>query len=138
MVRVVRPDADPEAVIEEARQQLAASCSRRRRRGRNGEGRNGSGEAPEAPEAFGSSDSSEAPDPHDAVPILEITPAPFEPEADSAPAELVSVALPSRRSRSAPVAAAAEVPAALVPAAETGSSEAGEPRRRRRLSSASG
>jgi ribonuclease E len=132
MVRVVRPDADPEAVIEEARQQLAANGSRRRRRGRNGEGRNGSGEAPEAPEAFASSDSSETPDPLDAVPILEITPAPFEPEADSAPAELVSVALPSRRARTAPVAAAAEVPAA-----ETGSSEAGEPRRRRRRSSAS-
>ena len=137
MVRVVRPDADPEAVIEEARQQLAASGSRRRRRGRNGEGRNGSGEAPEAPEAFASSDPSETPDPLDAVPILEITPAPFEPEADSAPAELVSVALPSRRARTAPVAAAAEVPAAVVPAAETGSSEAGEPRRRRRRSSAS-
>ncbi len=144
MVRVVRPDADPEAVIEEARQQLAASGSRRRRRGRNGEGRNGSGEAPEtsdASDAFEASDSSEAPDHHEVIPILEITPAPFEPEAVPAPAEPVAVALPSRRSsaRSTPVAAPVPVAAsAAPPAAEEAPSEAGEPRRRRRRSSASG
>ena len=147
MVRVVRPDADPEAVIEEARQQLAASGSRRRRRGRNGEGRNGSGEAPETPEAsdasdaFEASDSSEAPYHHEVIPILEITPAPFEPEAVPAPAEPVAVALPSRRSsaRSTPVAAPVPVAAsAAPPAAEEAPSEAGEPRRRRRRSSASG
>ena len=34
MVRVVRPGEDPEAVLEEARQQLAAAGPRRRRRGR--------------------------------------------------------------------------------------------------------
>ena len=46
VVRVVRPGADPESVLEEARQQLASSGSRRRRRGRgNGEGR---GAAPDA------------------------------------------------------------------------------------------
>ena len=40
LVRVVRPGADAEAVLEEARQQLAAAGSRRRRRGRGGsEGR---------------------------------------------------------------------------------------------------
>jgi ribonuclease E len=135
MVRVVRPDADPEAVIEEARQQLAASGTRRRRRGRSGEGRNGTAEAPEASEVFEVSDASEAPDHNDVVPILEITPAPFEPEDAPAPSELVSVALPSRRSpgRSAPLAAAA-----AVPVAEAGPGEAGEPRRRRRRSSAAG
>ncbi len=144
MVRVVRPDADPEAVIEEARQQLAASGSRRRRRGRNGEGRNGSAEATEsadvyeAPEA---QDVSAAPEHHEVIPILEITPAPFEPETAPGPAEVVSVALPSRRSsaRSTPVAAPVPVAAAAVPsAAEAAPSEAGEPRRRRRRSSASG
>ncbi len=150
MVRVVRPDADPETVIEEARQQLAASGTRRRRRGRNGEGRNGSAEATEASdlfeasdasEAFDTSESAEAPDHHEMVPILEITPAPFDVEAVSAPAELVSVALPSRRSssRSTPVAAPVPVAAAAAgPEAEAGSSDAGEPRRRRRRSSASG
>jgi ribonuclease E len=135
VVRVIRPDADPEAVIEEARQQLAASGTRRRRRGRSGEGRNGTAEAPEAFEVFEVSDASEAPDPHDVVPILEITPAPFEPEDAPALSEIVSVALPSRRSpvRSAPVAAAA-----ALPVAEAAPSEAGEPRRRRRRSSAAG
>ena len=45
MVRVVRPGEDAEAVLEEARQQLAANSNRRRRRGRGGRGtgRNGSG-----------------------------------------------------------------------------------------------
>jgi ribonuclease E len=38
MVRVVRPGEDPELVLEEARQQLASSGSRRRRRGRGGSG----------------------------------------------------------------------------------------------------
>ncbi|MEI6358958.1 MAG: Rne/Rng family ribonuclease [Synechococcus sp. ELA619] len=38
MVRVVRPGEDPELVLEEARQQLATSGSRRRRRGRGGSG----------------------------------------------------------------------------------------------------
>ena len=44
LVRVVRPGEDAEAVLEEARQQLAASAGRRRRRGRGGRGagRNGS------------------------------------------------------------------------------------------------
>ncbi len=143
MVRVVRPDADPEAVIEEARQQLAASGSRRRRRGRNGEGRSGIGEASEAAEVFDAPDvsvASEAPDHHEVIPILAITPAPFETEAVAEPAELVSVALPSRRSsaRSTPVAAPVPVAAAAVSSsAEAAPSEAGEPRRRRRRSSAS-
>ena len=38
MVRVVRPGEDSELVLEEARQQLASSGSRRRRRGRGGSG----------------------------------------------------------------------------------------------------
>ena len=44
LVRVVRPGEDAEAVLEDARQQLAASSGRRRRRGRGGRGsgRNGS------------------------------------------------------------------------------------------------
>jgi MFS family permease len=47
MVRVVRPGEDAEAVLDDARQQLAASGSRRRRRGRGGggEGRQSVGEA---------------------------------------------------------------------------------------------
>ncbi|PSB36884.1 Rne/Rng family ribonuclease [Aphanothece minutissima] len=148
MVRVVRPDADPEAVLEEARQQLAASGSRRRRRGRNGEGRNGTAdangmadapEAVESPAAAGAFDSPV----HEAIPILEITPAPFEPLPTAVPSELVTVAVPSRRSsgRSTPVAVAAPVPvaaAAAVPATDSPAADPGEPRRRRRRSSAAG
>lgn len=43
LVRVVRPGQDPEQVLEDARQQLAASGSRRRRRGRGGSGDGASG-----------------------------------------------------------------------------------------------
>ena len=48
MVRVVRPGDDADAVLEEARQQLAANAGRRRRRGRGGRGagRNGNGSSP--------------------------------------------------------------------------------------------
>jgi ribonuclease E len=153
MVRVVRPDADPEAVIEEARQQLAASGSRRRRRGRSGEGRNGLADtngladAPEAGESPAPSGAFDSPV-QEAIPILEITPAPFEPLPTSVPSELVTAAVPSRRSsgRSTPVAAASPVPAAApvavaaaaVPAADAAAAEPGEPRRRRRRSSAAG
>ncbi len=160
MVRVVRPDADPEAVLEEARQQLAASGSRRRRRGRNGEGRNGvadangmadtngMADAPEAAESPVVSGAFESPV-SEAIPILEITPAPFEPLPSPAPSEPVSVAVPSRRSSSRSTATAVPVPAvtaapvpveaaAAVPAADPAGADAGEPRRRRRRSSAAG
>ena len=110
VVRVVRPDADPEAVVEEARQQLAASAHRRRRRGRGGEGRNGSAEAESengsgrAAEALASSgaaaDTSQPPDQQDMAPILEITPAPFESEISPA-AAVVSGGV-TRRRRSTP------------------------------------
>ncbi len=125
MVRVVRPEADAAAVLEEARQQLAASGSRRRRRGRGGgEGRQGSFDAEPDSRSPGPSEG------QDMAPMLEITPAPFEPIASpEAPAPvfeaftIVDVAPPEE----APVAAVAV-------AEETG--EAGEPRRRRRRSSA--
>jgi ribonuclease E len=154
MVRVVRPDADPEAVLEEARQQLAASGSRRRRRGRNGEGRNGMADAngmADTQEAAASPAASavfDSPVP-EAIPILEITPAPFEPLPTPVPSEAVSVAVPSRRSSGrstpaavpAPVATAAPVAAvaaAAVTAADPAGADAAEPRRRRRRSSAAG
>ena len=43
LVRVVRPGEDADAVLEEARQQLAASAGRRRRRGARGGRGNGRG-----------------------------------------------------------------------------------------------
>ena len=108
LVRVVRPGEDSETVLAEARQQLAAAGGRRRRRGRGASDGSASFEAPSAAEA----------------PIaVEITPL-----ADPGPNEpVLTVALPSRERSAAQPAAAPEVEV-----------DDGEPRRRRRRSSASG
>jgi ribonuclease E len=112
IVRVVRPGQDAEAVLEEARQQLASSGTRRRRRGGRGNG-NGPGTQAPTDESPLASEASPAP--------VEITPLPqLEPEP------VVTVIVPS----SIP----AEVPAAAAAAAEEPEIE--EPRRRRRRSSA--
>ena len=145
VVRVVRPDADPEAVVEEARQQLAASSSRRRRRGRGGDGRNGSAEA-EGESSSGSVAESMAQDQQDIPPILEVTPVLFQAEDAPAPADVMSVPLPRRRRSSAGPAPVQEATApAVAVAAVSGGTEAeaesdlsAEPRRRRRRSSAAG
>ncbi|MFN5161728.1 MAG: Rne/Rng family ribonuclease [Cyanobacteriota bacterium] len=145
MVRVVRPDADADSVLEDARQQLAASSSRRRRRGRGGEGRSGEqGGSPEASAAVA------AP-----LPVVEITPLPLELPGVYSQPEVVTVEVPitprrASHSRSASAASAASVvPASLAvevsaaTAPETGvdggepADDSGEPRRRRRRSSAS-
>ena len=151
VVRVVRPGDDPEAVLEQARQQLAASGSRRRRRGRGGEARPGSlaeSMSESAPEANGHAPASPAPAPE---PMLTITPIPevpaaAAPEAGDSSTEEAAPVRRRRRSSSAvaePAASAEPVPGATVAAepfsgdgAETDGSA--EPRRRRRRSSASG
>jgi ribonuclease E len=117
VVRVVRPGTEPEAVLEEARQQLVSTASRRRRRGR------GSGDETRAA----------------ALAPSVSPPGPAETPAAAPVAVRVSqVSLP-------PVAADAVPAADLEPAAEpeavlaggNGSEdENGEPRRRRRRSSA--
>jgi ribonuclease E len=158
LVRVVRPGADPESVLEEARQQLAAVGSRRRRRGRGGsEGRgeaNGDsgsdrgGESSAFPAANGWGDQGLA-DGRDSMPVVEITPLPIEIPSSLPVAEVLTVEVPARRRRGASrttTSAIAEVPLltspeaapALVAAAdEEPADDAGEPRRRRRRSSAS-
>jgi ribonuclease E len=158
VVRVVRPGSDAEAVLEEARQQLAHNGSRRRRRGRGGEGRAG-GEGGDS--ALEDAASSEAPP----LPVASAVAA--QPAGETlmpavADSELVSVSLPGRRRRSSanPGAAAAlaeppppaESAAAPLPAEDSGAGGADsqpgseqtepalaeDPRRRRRRSSASG
>jgi len=119
MVRVVRPGDDADAVLEEARQQLAANAGRRRRRGRGGRGagRNGNGSSP----AETSAPSVITPPPADPqVPLMvEITPLEV-----TAPVETpVSVDA---------VSIVADVPSQEAPSAE----DTDEPRRRRRRSSA--
>jgi ribonuclease E len=146
---------DPEAVIEEARQQLASNGSRRRRRGRGGgEGR---GAGSESPSFEPSADNGSEHEVFAPIPIVEITPLPVA-AFEHSDAELVTVEVPVHRSsagrggarsgRVAPIKsepAAVATAVALEPQAATASepeaSEAddtGEPRRRRRRSSAAG
>jgi ribonuclease E len=116
IVRVVRPGQDAEAVLEEARQQLASSGARRRRRGGRGGG-NGNGHGAQAPTDAGPPASESAPAP------VEITPLPqLEPEP------VVTVIVPSR--------IPAEGPVEVTPQAAAVEPEIEEPRRRRRRSSA--
>jgi ribonuclease E len=125
VVRVVRPDADAEAVLEEARQQLASSGNRRRR-GRSGRG-GGSALAGTANGSFSprEPDTQEPEAPEERRPAtVEITPLPLQLE----PETIVTVSVPTRvqaESEPQPLAAAA-----------VESDEDGQPRRRRRRSSA--
>jgi ribonuclease E len=159
VVRVVRPGADAEQVLEEARQQLAASGSRRRRRGRGGEGRGGQGE--EGSVALGDAGHDGAIESEAGMPAPAVseeppgfTPVPLEPASDSPAEDSGRVPVPSRRRRrssSAPSEETAEPASgpdtaapvdAAAPPADSGDGAAddasAEPRRRRRRSSASG
>jgi len=141
VVRIVRPGSDPEAVLEEARQQLAASGSRRRRRGRGGgEGRQGSAEQ--------ASDQGADLDTLMEIPLVEITPLPLVLEESARPFETLTVDIPvhrgtgggrGQRAAAEPTAAHRQAAGAEPQDGETAaeSDASGEPRRRRRRSSAS-
>ncbi len=117
LVRVVRPGVDAETVLEEGRQQVAASGSRRRRRGRgNGESRSAVAESDSDGENGGATGSGVS------SAFEEFMPMPIEIPVTPAP-----VATPS----AAPLPVA--VTASGTPEAEE---ESTEPRRRRRRSSA--
>ena len=150
VVRIVRPGDDAAAVLEDARQQLASSGSRRRRRGRggSGEGRSGVATAEFAAEASAAEASGDAPAPrgangHGELPPTPVTITPLpSPGADDATdhREVLTVAVPvQRRTRSSATAAAAT--ATLEPEAPAAEAAepvgAADPRRRRRRSSAS-
>ncbi|MBM5800953.1 MAG: Rne/Rng family ribonuclease [Cyanobacteria bacterium K_DeepCast_35m_m2_023] len=135
MVRVVRPGDDAEAVIDEARQQLAANSGRRRRRGRGG------GDAPAADgsptEADGAVGSL-----RESLITVAITPLPV----DLPDEPLITVSVPSRASTAAQAVQQAEANGAPDPDAESvpqtadhdeAEADADAPRRRRRRSSAS-
>ena len=130
MVRVIRPGEDAEAVLDEARQQLAAAGGRRRRRGRGG-----AGTEPAA---------SALPVPTGAAPV-EITPLP-EPTVFAPGQEPLSMVVGMARQE--PEVSAVSVPATQPPLPDGAvaaaaapepqqEEESGEPRRRRRRSSAS-
>jgi ribonuclease E len=152
VVRVVRPGVDADEVLEAARQQLAASGSRRRRgRGGRGGGSATSDSQPGEAPAMGAGDqhsvSAAAPAPVEITPLPELS----EPETvvtvsvpttiSIAPPE---VEVPARRGRTrssvavpAATTTAAVVDAPAVAVVEPELDESGEPRRRRRRSSAS-
>ncbi|MAR07675.1 MAG: ribonuclease E [Cyanobium sp. NAT70] len=134
LVRVVRPGEDADAVLEEARQQLAANAGRRRRRGRGGRGtaRNGNGHA------SGGSTSSVLPDQVSAIEpsneesqplMVEITPLAVEPPADQSEPLSVSIS-------PLPAPLPGETPVTTTDPNEAQTGEIEEPRRRRRRSSA--
>jgi len=124
VLRIVRPGSDPEAVLEEARQQLAASGSRRRRRGRgSSEGRQGSAEP--------AMDHGADLDTLMEIPLVEITPLVLEESARSFEVH----SLDGSVQRSAGGDRSEAEPQNGETAAESDAS--GEPRRRRRRSSAS-
>ncbi|MFM1798952.1 MAG: hypothetical protein RLZZ117_1230 [Cyanobacteriota bacterium] len=125
VMRVVRPGCDPEAVLEEARQQFTASGSRRRRRGgRGGEPRPSTVETqPVSLEGEGEGD--------DRLPPVPL----------ASPADIVTVEVPTRRRVSRGGESRNGGPASGEPSDVGGPEEAGDdlnadPRRRRRRSSA--
>ena len=128
MVRVVRPGEDADTVLEEARQQLAASSGRRRRRGNRG-GRGGA--------RSGSTSPTPAPEPAvaragDRPLLVEITPLEVAPLIELPP-EPTSVVSPEPT----PVSVAAQEPVAVaVSEPEMPQAEARPGRRRRRSSAA--
>ena len=153
LVRVVRPGQDAEAVLEEARQQLAAAGPRRRRRGRGGNTANSNGHgATPAPVAVAQAEPTGVaitPLPTVSITEVAITEAPLPAVAivDSAASPAPADEAPARagrtrtRTRSSAVAVTEEAPVAAasvvaVPVAEE-VDDNGEPRRRRRRSSAS-
>ena len=134
MVRVVRPGESEDDVLEQARQQLAASSGRRRRRGGRGGGRGAGRSAAGTDHAAKSSPASDA----DAMPLLvEITPL----EATISGVEEPSITItPAPEPVPAPfVPSAVAEPVTTAPStdgvADLESSDQ-EPRRRRRRSSA--
>ena len=151
MVLVVRPGADEEAVLEEARQQFQAAGPRRRRgRGGSGSGSgsgsggSGSGSGSGGTSGGGgrsangygadeaaASGSSPAPEPHREM-TVEITPLP----EFSEPETVLTVTVPTHDHPPEPSQPAPppEVAPEVAPEAEL--EESGEPRRRRRRSSA--
>ena len=129
MVRVVRPGESEEQVLEEARQQIAASAGRRRRRGgRGGRGSGRSGSGGDTP--------SKAPPAVEETPsaplLVEITP--LEATLSSTPEPSLTIT-PEPSPEPVGVMALTDSDAASSPAANADAPDQ-EPRRRRRRSSA--
>ncbi|MEB3333562.1 MAG: Rne/Rng family ribonuclease [Cyanobacteriota bacterium] len=118
VMRVVRPGCDPDAVMEEARQQASTSGSRRRRRGgRGGENRSSAGELTTGLGDAGEGDAEEG----------------GAPLTLASPADIVTVEVPAhRRMGESPE----PPPVEGNEPEEGGDDQSSDPRRRRRRSSA--
>ena len=138
LVRVVRPGEDADAVLEEARQQLAASSGRRRRRGARGGRGNGRGTvaAESAPPVSLLASTSVDPD-KDVAPVA-VAPVEVAP-VEVAPLMVEITPLESVQPEPSPSPATVSLEPSV--SAETSASpaiEEEEPRRRRRRRSAAG
>ena len=128
LVRVVRPGEDADAVLEEARQQLAASAGRRRRRGARGGRGNGRGTV--AAEST--------------PPVSLPASTPLDPDKDVAPVEVAPLMveitpLESVQPEPSPSPATVSLePSVSADTSATPALEEEEPRRRRRRRSAAG
>jgi ribonuclease E len=146
VVRVVRPDADAEAVLAEARQQLSSGGTRRRRRGRGGgevrgNGAAESGSPPARPETQALSTGIDSD-----LTVVDILPIPVGSFAAVSPMPInleVPLSLTSHGRAAAQGLAESPAPdSELVPAGGATTpiseeeAETGDPRRRRRRSSA--
>ena len=140
MVRVVRPGADAEQVLEQARQQMSANAGRRRRRGPRGNGRSAGTGSGRPAAAAGGDDSAPTtivtplePDDHSQPLLVEITPLLETPLPVMSPEpEAVSVSEPVSVSISEPVASSE-----LEVSPEPADTSESRPGRRRRRASAS-
>ena len=132
LVRVVRPGEDADAVLEEARQQMAASSGRRRRRGARGGRGNGRGTVAGETAPPISLPASTSVDPVRVIAPVDVSPVDVVP-VDVAPLMVEITPLESVQPEPSPTEAMVSIePSVTAETTATASQEEEEPRRRRR------
>ena len=132
LVRVVRPGEDADAVLEEARQQMAASSGRRRRRGARGGRGNGRGTVAVETAPPISLPASTSVDPVRVIAPVDVSPVDVVP-VDVAPLMVEITPLESVQPEPSPTEAMVSIePSVTAETTATASQEEEEPRRRRR------
>ena len=132
LVRVVRPGEDADAVLEEARQQMAASSGRRRRRGARGGRGNGRGTVAGETAPPISLPASMSVDPVRVIAPVDVSPVDVVP-VDVAPLMVEITPLESVQPEPSPTEAMVSIePSVTAETTATASQEEEEPRRRRR------
>ena len=132
LVRVVRPGEDADAVLEEARQQMAASSGRRRRRGARGGRGNGRGTVAVETAPPISLPASTSVDPVRGIAPVDVSPVDVVP-VDVAPLMVEITPLESVQPEPSPTQAMVSIePSVTAETTATALQEEEEPRRRRR------